>query len=459
MEMEGAPLSLTVASRMNIRRLRLAGALGLAASLSSCGVPAPSPTSVVLVSIDTLRSDHLGCYGYGRETSPQIDRLCSESVVFDQALAHAPSTLLSHAALFTSLVPQHHGASHIRSVPLPESTASLPERFARAGFRTAGFHGLAQMAPEYGFGRGFESYEPRPGRLSGVVGEALAWLDGVGDSPFFLFLHTYDVHHPYEPAPESLRRFETGYDGPLPPTISIELLDLARQGRVTFDEADRRHIVATYDAEIFEMDAAVGALLDGLRKRGRLDKIVFALVSDHGEEFAEHGVMGWHSHTLYQELLRVPLIVRLPGGRGGGLRVADRVGLIDVGPTLLEGSGLAPDAGEGHSLLPLVNPVSPAAERLSARLARRPFLALGEIQGRRFDALLLGSRKLYESALFDLGGDPGERHDLAGADPRQARAMRELLDQLGRSAARPAGGSPLALDSETEQSLRALGYL
>ena len=424
--------------------------------LSSCSPPPPS-TSVVLLSIDSLRSDHLGCYGYVPPTSPEIDRLRAESVRFSQALSHAPSTLLSHASMFTSLIPQHHGASHIRHIPLPLAVPTLAEQFVRAGYRTAGFHGGAQMAPVFGFGRGFEIYEKREGPLAPVVPEALAWVDQVGDSPFFLFMHTYEVHHPYEPSAESLRRFETDYAGPLPPTISIELLDRARRGQISFDDADRLHIVAAYDAGIFETDAAVGELVAGLRQRGLLDRVVFALTADHGEEFGEHGVVGWHSHTLYQELLRVPLLLRLPGGQHAGLEVNDRVGLIDLAPTLLTAAGLEPFAAEGRSLLPLLSPELEPRE--SRTFARRPFLALGEIDGARFEAILLGSDKLFGEKLFDLEDDPGEHHDLAPAFPNRAASLRKRLDRLGSADAGAGVSAPIELDRETEDNLRALGYL
>jgi O-antigen biosynthesis protein len=431
----------------------------LAGALWACHPAPQAPTSAVLVSIDTLRPDHLGCYGYSAPTSPEIDRLCAESSVYTGALAHAPSTLLSHASMFTSLVPQHHGASHLRRLPLPAGVATLAESFAGEGFRTAGFHGGAQLAPEFGFGRGFERYEERTVPLAAVVPEALAWLDSVGAAPFFLFLHTYDVHHPYTPAAASLQRFDSDYGGTLPPSISVELLWDAKRGRVVFDEADRRHIVAAYDAEIREMDAAVGALLAGLRQRGLLDRTVFALTSDHGEEFGEHGAVGWHSHTLFQELLRVPLVLRLPDRRGAGLRPAERVGLIDLAPTLLAAAGVPSAPGsQGRSLLPLLDPPSRARSKAAAALAERPFLALGEVAEGSFEALLLGAHKLYGGALFDLDRDPQEKVDIAGQSPREVAALSALLTHLSRTD-EPGARTPLTLDEETERGLRALGYL
>jgi arylsulfatase A-like enzyme len=438
---------------------RLALALSLLPLLSGCAQGPANATGVILVSIDTLRPDHLGCYGYAPPTSPHVDAVCREAVVFDQALSHAPSTLLSHASLFTSRIPQHHGASHVRRLAIRADAPTLAEMYRRAGWRTAGFYGGAQLAAEFGFDRGFEVYAVRDVPFTALVPEALSWLAGLrGDEPFFLFLHTFQVHHPYEPAAASLRRFEPRYSGQLPPTIGVDLLAAANEGRLELDDADSRHIVAAYDAEIREMDAGVGTLLAALRRSGLLRRSLLVLTSDHGEEFGEHGFMGWHSHTLFQELLRVPLILRLPGEGGAALRVADRVQLLDVAPTLLAASGVAGPDLEGVSLLPLLSSPGGVEEvSLRRRLAGRPHIALAETTQVRVDGILLGRWKLIDNRLFDLRDDPAERIDLSVAARPRAAHLRALLAVAHGAASTP--GAPVSLDGETETALRALGYL
>jgi arylsulfatase A-like enzyme len=437
-------------------------ALAVAAALSllGCAQSSGPPTGVILISIDTLRPDHLGCYGYGPPTSPRLDALCRESVVFEQARAHAPSTLLSHASLFTSLVPQHHGASHVRRLPIRADRPTLAEVYRRAGWRTAGFVGGGQLAAEFGFGRGFEIYAVRTRPLSGVVPDALRWLDGLsGADPFFLFLHTFQVHHPYEPAAATLRELEPRYDGSLPPAISIELLAAANEGRLALDDADRRHIVAAYDAEIREMDAGLGGLLDALSRRGLLDRSVLVFTSDHGEELGEHGFMGWHSHTLYEELLRVPLVVRMPGGRTAPGRVAEPVQLVDLAPTLLAATAVpVPDRYEGLSLLPLLgSPAGDEAADLRRRLRARPLVALAENEILRLEAILAGRWKLAGEQLFDLQRDPGERVDLAVPGKERVVHLRALLAES--TAGSPPPSAPVTPNAETESALRALGYV
>lgn len=443
-------------------------ALAFASALSLLGCTRPPAnlapaTGVILISIDTLRPDHLGCYGYEPPTSPRLDALCREATVFEQARSHAPSTLLSHASLFTSLIPQHHGASHVQGLPIRTDRPTLAELYRQAGWRTAGFFGGGQLAPEYGFGRGFETYAFRDEPFGAVVPDALRWLDGLGDAErFFLFLHTFQVHHPYEPAAATLRRFESRYDGSLPPTIAIDLLAAANEGRLALDEADRRHIVAAYDAEIHEMDASLGQFLDALAGRGLLERSILVFTSDHGEEFGEHGLMGWHSHTLYEELLRVPLVIRMPrlsGRRPAVARIAEPVQLIDVAPTLLAATGLpTADSHEGLALLSLLHASGvEATAELRRRLGERPLVALAENEILRFAAIHAGRWKLAGDKLFDLERDPGETVDLAKPGEARVSSLRESLARITAGAAPVA--EPVTLSSETESVLRSLGYL
>jgi len=296
--------------------------------------------NVLVVSIDTLRADHLGCYGYPRPTSPNIDRFRKESVLFRTAIAHAPSTEPSHASIFTSMIPAHHGALRAKRVPISKNVVTMAEILRSAGYRTVSFNGGGQVGAPYGFDRGFEVYESSPGKFSEKVGAAIDWLDENADGKFFLFLHTYEVHAPYQSTGDYLKLFEKNYSGTLPETIAPGLLIKINSGAVGIDGADVQHIVNAYDAQIRSMDDAFGRLITHLRSTRRQDRTLIVFTSDHGEEFGEHGQIGRHSHALYDELLRVPLIVRMPGARFASTVVERQVRGIDILPTVLDVLGL-----------------------------------------------------------------------------------------------------------------------
>ena len=305
----------------------------LAAERPSSGCP---DCNVLVISIDTLRADHLGCYGYPKPTSPNIDRFRKESVLFRTAIAHAPSTEPSHASIFTSMIPAHHGALRAKRMPISKNVVTMAEILRSAGYRTVSFNGGGQVGASYGFDRGFEVYESSTGRFSEKVGAAIDWLERNAEGKFFLFLHTYEVHAPYEPTADYLRLFETEYSGTLPDRITPGLLIKINAGAVDLDGRDVRHIVNTYDAQIRSMDDAFGKLITHLRSTRLLDRTLIVFTSDHGEEFGEHGQLGRHSHALYDELLRVPLIVRMPGARSASTVVERQVRGIDILPTVVD---------------------------------------------------------------------------------------------------------------------------
>ena len=198
--------------------------------------------NVILISIDTLRSDHLSCYGYARKTSPNIDAFGRDCVLFRNAIAPAPSTLPSHASMLTSLIPPHHGASFPLKRPIPKKIETLAEILRRYGYRAVSYHGGAKMAPEFGFGQGFEIYEEkRRDDFDHPVEAAMDWLRQNSGETFFMFLHTYEVHLPYTPNPELLSFFETSYGGPLPRSISKAVKNDINHGRRKITEADGKH--------------------------------------------------------------------------------------------------------------------------------------------------------------------------------------------------------------------------
>lgn len=440
---------------MNDLRAAVALAVALAA-VSGCSrreAPAGRP-DIVLVSVDTLRADRLGCYGNPRPVSPEIDRLRADGVLFETTLAHASSTLSSHASMLTSLPPTAHGASFALRRRLPDEAVTLAEVLRDAGYRTVAITASGQLAPAFGLGQGFEIYRSRiekheAGAFWPRVGASLSQLADPDPRPVFLFLHTYETHHPYTPERALLDELDPGYQGKLGHKIPVELLQRVNAGEVELDEGDRRRVERAYEAEIRSVDRAFGRLIEGLEESGRLRDAVVVLTSDHGEEFGEHGRLGWHSHTLYEELLRVPLILRLPRAERAGATVATPVRLIDLAPTLLELAGVpAPPQFAGRSLLPLARGGDPR---------ELPAVASLDEEHGASHAIRWQGWKLYDGRLFDLGRDPGETVDRgAGESTRRAELERLLAAVL---ADRAAAGPSAELDAAAEQELRALGYL
>lgn len=434
--------------------LRRASPLLVLLLLAACR---PPPPSVVLISIDTLRADHLGAYGYGPPTSPRLDALAREGVLFETAVAAAPSTLPSHASIFTSLSPHRHGASFAARRPLAESVLTLAEVLKGAGYRTGAFHDGGQIVPELGLGQGFEVYRPiGQDRLAPVAAAGLAWLDGLKrQEPFFLFLHTYETHLPYTPAAADLALFEPEpYTGFLGKGVGHKEMRTVKNQGLPLSPADQTHVVASYDAEIHSMDRALGELLEALQARGRLTDTLVVVTSDHGEEFGEHGTWAWHSHTLYEELLRVPLVLRLPADTAGSVsdvRIPELARGIDLAPTVLDVLGLPiPEAFEGRSLLPLIR-----REPASAPFA----LSLLDGGDPEQDFAVRRERwKLYGERLFELEADPGERTDRA---PERAEIAEVLRRYWTRERARgaTATGSAIEIEGELRRRLEALGYL
>lgn len=307
-----------------------------------------------MISLDTLRADHLGLHGYERDTSPFLDSLAAEGVVFEKAVAQYPSTLTSHMSIFTGLYPAEHAVYPPDSVLSPR-IVTLPELFQAAGYRTAGFTEDGLMEGHYGFARGFDQWNDEvEGEISRAIettfARGLDFLEGVDDDErFFLFLHTYAVHDPYDPPPPYRSLYWQGErpDDAFPP-VGPSLLEFNQHQGTLSDEAVR-WFEALYDASINYMDAEIESLFAELDALGLRDEVTIVFVSDHGEEFLEHGKL---AHTqVYDEHLHVPWIVLHPGlepRRVGGL-----VETIDLLPTLLDLASLdVPDHVSGVSRLP-----------------------------------------------------------------------------------------------------------
>jgi arylsulfatase A-like enzyme len=291
--------------------------------------------------------------------------------------------------------------------------------------------------------------------LERTVRAADAWLETNGTQKFFLFLHTYETHAPYTPTAERLAQFDEDYQGPLPALTSEELIERINRGELKIDDADKAHIIATYDAEVRSMDESFGNFLALLRAKGLLEKSILVFTSDHGEEFGEHELMATHSNTLYREQVHVPLIIRLPGGKYGGRRDPDLARSIDIAPTILDLLGIErPPSFEGLSLVPRMN-WRPSAVPIFS-ISQRDML---ETYRSDFWSITDGRWKLYRGRLFDLAEDPAEIRDVSNSLPEikatfRRRALRLLPPLSERRMIEPA-----KMSEELKKKLKALGYL
>ncbi len=422
--------------------------LGL--GLGGCG-SGPAPPSILLISVDTLRADHLSCYGYPRPT-PAIDSLARRGVLYENAHAPAPWTLPSHMSLLTGRYPSSHGVVDAER-SLPESVPQLQEALQRRGYHTAGFGAHVYLGARYGFERGFHHYElvtyrnDPAGQRRGdrVVEKALGWLERrAGDPrPFFLFVHLFDPHWTYAAPAPWLGTYSGDYQGRMDGTLPAVTYFVERP----IPDDALQQVIALYDEEVAWTDALIGRLLEAVE--GLDDPPLIALVADHGEEFKEHGSMG-HAVTLYAEQSHVPLIVADPAGDGGGSRrVAEPVRTIDLVPTLAERAGVERDdplweALDGVPLdaadpaLPVVIETTRWGPQREAVLvdghkaispARYHWLGHWKEGGELVREPIAHFQR--EAALYDLDADPGESRPLPW-DPANP-AQRALADWRERS--------------------------
>ncbi len=437
------------------------GVLALAALVAAtpigCGDSrAPENPGVLLVVIDALRADHLRSYGYNLPTSPALDRLASEGERYDRAWAQSSWTLPAMASILTGRLPPAHGAGLDAAgsiVPIRAAVPTLAEHLAEAGFLTGAVTNGEFCAPRTGLARGFRSYDHLPGDGASNRGTrgarettdaALAWLEGVGDRPYFLLVHYLDPHLTYDPPPPYDTMFQRGDTSLIREGFGSRAeVDAVRRGRVVLTAAGRRSLIARYDGEIRYVDDQIGRLREAMESAGLWDRTLVIVAGDHGEEFWDHGGFE-HGHSHHSEILHVPLIVRRPGGPSG-VRT-ERVRQIDIAPAILAYAGLpAPSAMPGRVLDGRGAPCAVAA----GGLASGPLLSIRCDDGTLILDTASGARRFYSPA------DPKETRESRAEYLRPSNRLEDILRVLFDPLRPPA----LDLSDEQREILRTLGYV
>jgi arylsulfatase len=422
-------------------------------------------SNVMLVILDAARAQEFGCYGYGRSTTPEIDRIAAEGIIFERAFTPAVYTLGAMSSVWTSQHPDRHHSEVSYSARLPKDRLTLAELLSAHGVVSAGFVANAVAGVGFGFDRGFsEFHEPfkEKGTGGGMFRDIVPpWLRAHKDRPFFAYVHFREPHFPYDPDPPFDTRF--GPDGPIPKPMRREMAWITEinQERRKAPPEEVDHVVRLYDGNLAFADQEVGRIQRALQDEGLLDRTVLIVAADHGEGLYEHGWIG-HNVELYETSVHVPLIVRLPAGKGpAGLRVRGLVDLLDLAPTIAEIFGLRGQGGsdrefQGRSLLDAVlgAPGKPAV--LSRTVWDRPRYAIRDERFKFFYDTRTGEQHLY-----DLEQDPGEVHDRIGIEPLRAayyqQALHHWIARLGRR--RAPGGEEARLTPEQCENLKALGYV
>lgn len=434
--------------------------------------------NLVIIWVDTLRADHLGCYGYTRPTSRNIDSLAAEGTLFTRAVSQSPWTLPSTASLLTGLYPTRHGATN-RRARLPDFRSTLAEVLREHGYRTSAVVSHTLVSSKYNLDQGFDEFDEShvSGHLGvsspGVTETAVEWLRSNSRSPFFLFLHYFDPHYAY--IEHEGYEFSQPYEGWVNPEEKFIITQsLCRR----LEADDIRFLTDRYDSEIAFTDHHIELVLDELRRLGLEGSTVIVLAGDHGEEFMEHGWLG-HTRHLYEELIRVPLILYNPAMRQLPDTFEAPAELIDVMPTLLEMLKVDWDAGsiDGRSLLGVLEGKAAPDSVVFSEVSIPHVHALGtkdwqRVMNLNLRSMQLGRWKLIHDVfhenwqLYDLISDPGETMNLVAQteDGRLERMETLLLDWMEAEAelalAENTAPDTLAVvDEESKERLRALGYV
>lgn len=420
-------------------------AIAAVAAWTGPGAAQSQPPNVLLVTIDTVRADRVGAYGYGRGSTPTLDRLAREGVRFTDATTQAPLTAPAHTAILTGQYPARLGVRDNAAMSIPPGTATLAQLFKARGYRTGGFVGAFILGPEYGFGEGFDTFDAtfaqfRAGsklqaqrRGGEVVDAALRWLRGPAAAappnrnppPFFAWLHLYDAHAPYEAPPAFRTRFPS----------------------------------SAYDAEVAYVDSCIGRVIAALEQSGELDRTLVSVVADHGEGLGDHGEAE-HGLFLYDSVLRIPWIMRLPARDAAGTVVKSQVRTIDVAPTMAALAGIPMTKIDGESAVPLIR--GSAAPRDPAPSYAETFYPKWHFGWSELKSVRVGDWKYIDAPkpeLYDMRSDAGERRNLVGARGPLANGLSTELNRIQSGFGAAATTDAPQPDPETLARLRSLGYV
>lgn len=444
-------------------------ALASLALLSGCG-ELPRPPNLVLIVVDTLRADALGCYGNPCGATPELDALAARGIQFRTCVSQAPWTLPAVASVLTGRFPSAHGANRLQSAVAP-GVPLLPEAVASSGWATGAVVGSHFLQEKYGLHRGFAHHDATlvgdesSVASDGITRAAIDWIDTLGKRSFFLFLFYMDPHDAYVAQPGAKL---PDYGGPVRSGHDIWEL---RERSDALGADDLQYLRALYGGEVLATDRAIGRLVDRLQESGRLDDTIFLITADHGEEFLEHGWIG-HTRNLHNSLLDVPLLICAPKRVPAELRT-DPAMLVDLLPTVLQLLGQAPTRTAGRGLLgpdrteralysevtydPQSTPPDPDPAR-SALRARELTLIAGMRSLVRGDWKAIHDRLTDTWQLYDLAADPGETRDLAAIRPDVLDGLRQAFPEPG-SFDVPAEEVVVGITPEEMERLRSAGYV
>ena len=427
--------------------------------------------NILVLLVDALRADHLGSYGYRHDTSPAIDSLAEDGVLFSNAIAQSTFTKSSIASLFTGRNPYQHGVywgSHkenpqqITSDLLRLEEETLAEHMQAAGYLTNAWVQNSHLRDFMGFGQGFVDYNDQQGSIQRIHGKAFPFFRGAAQRyNFFTYLHYIDLHDPYLPPAPYDARFGTCegvYEG-----IDLSqwgaFLKAVRNGATRLSEDEMTHLRACYDGLIRLVDDEIARLLAELRRLDLYDDTLIVLTSDHGDGFLEHGFIS-HSTTPYEELVRIPLIVKFPQGKYSGQVIEEQVRSVDVMPTLLAAAGIEGELDEvaGCSLMPLLGggPLrDPTCSQAISEIAEDGSDPTLSVRTNRFKLIRFAPRN---DRYFDLQADPMEQNPLDSLDDPEASLLAQVADFIGASRNREETET-IELDEQQIRELKALGYL
>ena len=419
--------------------------------------------NIILISIDSLRSDHVGCYGYERKTTPNIDKLADDGVLFTNAISTTTWTLPAHISMLTALSPEVHQVIK-DGVRLSENATVCTEILKEAGYLTAGVVSAPYLQSEFGYNQGFDLYddytiyhfdhhESHQNITSPKIHKRVKkWLEQNHRHSFFLFIHYWDVHYDYKPPTPYDTMFDPDYKG----DITAENFERNDKINACIPKQDLEHIIALYDGEIAYTDFYIGKLMKYLKQLGIYDKTLVILTADHGDEFFEHGQKG-HRKTLFDETLKVPLIIKFPLNQWKRKRIDKQVQIIDIVPTFLSYLSFNCNCNfQGESLMPLITDETKEFEP-------RHFADLhGQLKCVRTNQAKYITAKKQREQLFDLQKDKMEQHEISMSESdRRERMHKTLMNWLETAdiLAKNLGKSEFEYEEDLKKRLRSLGYI